>query len=459
MASGDEEALYGEELGVGALVADWLVEHVQYRGPVSTLYRARHARTGAPAALKVLLPQPSDVALRRFRREAATLQRLSHPNIVVVLGYGTLPDGRPFIAMEWLEGRDLAAELEVRGPLSPAEALEVLEQVGGALRAAHAAGVVHRDLKAQNVVRLSHEGEAPRVKLVDFGVAKGLTPDAPGASTLTLTGVSLGTPLSMAPEQIRGEPPDARTDLYAMGVLLFHLVTGQPPFRGATRHEVEDLHLNAPPPRPSEHAPVPAALDSVVLRSMGKRREDRYPDVDALLEALRRAVTGGATSERSVLAMALYAEARLHGALEASSLERLDALLEHVGGTARAAGLDVRLEGSGCLLAVAPLPHDAEAQRATRARILHAALELVEHVESGEAMRPVDLAITVHVAPLPAEEGGGADGLLHLPGWVAEPPGTGLVATAAALEGLETAIDAAPVSGARLGCWRVRRAR
>lgn len=230
MASGDEEALYGEELGVGALVSDWLVEQVHYRGPVSTLYRARHVRTGALAALKVLLPQPSDVALRRFRREAETLQRLRHPHIVDVLGYGTLADGRPFIAMEWLEGRDLAAELASRGPLSPGEALEVLEQVGGALRTAHQAGVVHRDLKAQNVVRLSTGSGAPRVKLVDFGVAKGLTPDAPGASTLTLTGVSLGTPLSMAPEQIRGEPPDARTDLYAMGVLLFQLVTGQPPF-------------------------------------------------------------------------------------------------------------------------------------------------------------------------------------------------------------------------------------
>ncbi|GEL72643.1 serine/threonine-protein kinase [Myxococcus virescens] len=457
MASGDEEALYGEELGVGALVSDWLVEQVHYRGPVSTLYRARHVRTWALAALKVLLPQPSDVSLRRFRREAETLQRLSHPHIVDVLGYGTLADGRPFIAMEWLEGRDLAAELASRGPLSPGEALEVLEQVGGALRTAHQAGVVHRDLKAQNVVRLSTGGGAPRVKLVDFGVAKGLTPDAPGASTLTLTGVSLGTPLSMAPEQIRGEPPDARTDLYAMGVLLFQLITGQPPFQGATRHEVEDLHLNAPPPRPSERAPVPAALDAVVLRSMGKRREDRYPDIDAWLDALRRAVKGSPTEDQPTLAVALYAEARLHGAVEPSSLERLDALLERVGGTARAAGLDVRLEGSGCLLAFAPLPPEAGAEQAARARVLHAALALVEFVTASEAPRPVDLAITVHVAELPREDSGG--GLLHLPGWVAEPPGTDLVATARALEGLETAFLATPVSAAGLGCWRVSRPR
>ncbi len=459
MAAGEEEALYGEELGAGALVADWLVERVHYRGPGSTLYRARHLRTGAPAALKVLLPQPSDIALRRFRREAETLQRLSHPHIVAVLGYGTLADGRPYIAMEWLEGRDLAAELEVRGPLSATEAWEVLVQVGGALRAAHQAGVVHRDLKAQNVVRLSREGAGPQVKLVDFGVAKGVTPEAPGASTLTLTGVSLGTPLSMAPEQIRGEPPDARTDLYAMGVLLFQLVTGQPPFQGATRHEVEDLHLNAPPPRPSERAPVPAALDAVVLRCMSKRREERFADVDALLEALRSAAQGGGAPARSTLAVALYAEARLRGAPQVSSLERLDALLEHVGGTARAAGLDVRLEGSGCLLAVSPLPLDAESQQAARGRVLQAALALVEQVEGGEAPRPVDLAITLHVAPLPTEDERGTDGLLYLPGWVAEPPGTGLVATGAVLDGLASGIVATPVSGARLGCWRVSRAR
>ncbi|MFP2912764.1 serine/threonine-protein kinase, partial [Pyxidicoccus sp. 3LFB2] len=251
---GGEEPLYGDELGAGALVGQWVVAHVHYRGPASTLYRAKDTRTGVSAALKVLHPQAAlgPTALRRFRREAATLQRLSHPHIVEVLGHGELPDGRAFIAMEWLEGRDLAAELAARGPLSPDEALEVLEQVGAALRAAHGAGVVHRDLKAQNVVRLSGRGEALLVKLVDFGVAKGLTPDSPGASTLTHTGVALGTPLSMAPEQIRGEPPDARTDLYAVGVLLFQLVTGQPPFQGTTRHEVEEQHLHAPPPRPTE---------------------------------------------------------------------------------------------------------------------------------------------------------------------------------------------------------------
>ncbi|MCP3144935.1 serine/threonine-protein kinase [Pyxidicoccus xibeiensis] len=444
MAPGGEEPLYGEELGAGALVGRWVVERVHYRGPVSTLYRARDSHSGAAAALKVLHSQSAATvtALRRFRREAATLQRLSHPNVVGVLGFGELPDGRPFIAMEWLEGRDLAAELAARGPLSPDEALEVVEQVGAALRAAHGAGVVHRDLKAQNVVRVSGRGEALHVKLVDFGVAKGLTPDAPGASTLTHTGVALGTPLSMAPEQIRGEPPDARTDLYALGVLLFQLVTGRPPFQGTTRHEVEEQHLHAPPPRPGEHAPVPAALDAVVLRCLAKQREDRYPDVDALLEELRGAVRGGHALARAGHAVALYAEARLKGAPAAAALERLDALLERASVAARGAGLDVRVEGSGCILAVAALPEDAAGARAVRARVLAAALELVE-----ETARPgpVELAVTLHMDRLPAREVPG--GLLHLPSWVTESTGPGLVATGAVLEGLHAGFVTEPTAG------------
>lgn len=449
MTTGGVESLYGEELRPGALVGRWVVERVHYRGLLSTLYRARDVSGGSLAALKVL-PTPastSDTSLRRFRREAATLQRLSHPHIVGVLDYGELPDGRPFIAMEWLEGRDLAAELAARGPLASREALEVLEQVGAALRVAHAAGVVHRDLKAQNVMKLSGSGETLLVKLVDFGVAKGLTPDAPGASSLTHTGVALGTPLSMAPEQIRGEVPDARTDLYALGVLLFQLVTGQPPFQGATRHEVEEQHLHAPPPRPAERAPVPAALDDVVLRCLAKRREDRYPDVGLFLEDLRRAVGGGRPRELVGHAVALYAEARLSRTPDAELLERMDSLLERTGALVRDAGLEVRVEGSGCLMALAPLPDDVDSERAVRERVLAAALDLLEGARASEAA--VELAITVHVDRHSTSEGRtrGGGSLMHLPGWVADSSGPGLVATEPALRDLESGFLAAPLPG------------
>ncbi|MBU8895168.1 serine/threonine protein kinase [Corallococcus sp. H22C18031201] len=443
MAPPGEEALYGEELRPGALVGPWVVVAVHAAGPVSSLYRARHVQDGTPAALKVLHSHASlaPLALRRFRREAATLQRLRHPHIVEVRGHGTLADGRPFIAMEWLEGRDLAAELAQRGPLSPREALEVMEQVGSALREAHAAGVVHRDLKPQNVVRLAGSGESPRVKLVDFGVAKGLRPGAPGNSTLTHTGTAMGTPLSMAPEQVRGEVPDTRTDLYALGVLLFQLVTGQPPFPGPTRHEVEEQHLHAPPPRPSERAPVPAALDAVVLRCLRKRREERYPDVDALMEDLRGAVRGTSARDAPEHAVALYAEGCAQALESAESLDALDAALERALRLARDAGLDARLEGCGCLLAMAALPEDMDAARELRARVLDAARTL--------ANLPVPLSLTVHVAGRSTE-----GGLARLPDWV-EPSGSaGVVASGAALRGLEDGLLLEPVRG-REDRWRV----
>jgi serine/threonine-protein kinase len=464
-----DESLYGEQLSAGALVGGYVVERVHHPGPLATLYRARDVRTGAPAALKVMHAQPASSrdALRRFRREAATLQRLRHPHIVEILDCGELPDGRPYIAMEWLEGRDLGAELAARGPLSPREALEVLEPVGAALAAAHGAGIIHRDVKPQNVVLRA--APTPEVKLVDFGVARSLRAEDV-SSTLTHTGMALGTPLSMAPEQIRGETPDARTDLYGLGVLLYQLVTGRPPFEGTTRHEVEEQHLHAPPPRASDRAPVPAALDAVVARCLEKRREERYPSVEAVLEDLRRAVREGGT--RPVPAVGLYAEARLEGAADAEALSALDALLERASEALRAAGLTV-VEGAGCLFAAAVLPEAEEDSQQARHEVLETALGLLSPLPPGEGRgegarpRPppprVTLALTVHVdLALPKRDTSGTpklsgDGLLQLSEWAGTHPGEGLVATSAALRELEAHFHVEPLAEAP-GLWRVRSA-
>jgi serine/threonine-protein kinase len=455
-----DESLYGEQLSAGALVGGYVVERVHHPGPLATLYRARDVRTGAPAALKVMHAQPASSrdALRRFRREAATLQRLRHPHIVEILDCGELPDGRPYIAMEWLEGRDLGAELAARGPLSPREALEVLEPVGAALAAAHGAGIIHRDVKPQNVVLRA--APVPEVKLVDFGVARSLRAEDV-SSTLTHTGMALGTPLSMAPEQIRGETPDARTDIYGLGVLLYQLVTGRPPFEGTTRHEVEEQHLHAPPPRASDRAPVPAALDAVVGRCLEKRREERYASVDAVLEDLRRAVREGGT--RPVPAVGLYAEARLEGAADAEALTQLDALLERAAEALRAAGLTVVVEGAGCLFAAAPLPEaEAESQQ-TRHQVLQTALGLLSPLPLGEGRGEgaCHLALTVHVDRAhPKRDTGGppklaGEGLLQLAEWTAAHPGQGLVATSAALKDLEAHFRVEPLAQAP-GLWRVK---
>jgi hypothetical protein len=448
------QSLYGEELLPGAQAGGYLVESTRYRGGMATLYRAREARTGAPVALKVMRPQFSTTrsALRRFQQEAETLRRLRHRYIVDILEHGALPDGRPFIAMEWLEGRDLAAELAARGPFSAREALELLEQVGSALRAAHGAGIIHRDLKAQNVVVLPGES-GPRVKLVDFGVAKLLTPEEGPGSAMTSTGWVLGTPLSMAPEQIRGETPDARTDLYALGVLLYQLVTGQPPFQGTTQVELEEQHLHAPVPAASDRAPVPAALDAVVRRCLEKRREDRYPDVDAVLVELRRAVLGGgAEPARPLLALGLYVEARVEGPADDAVLDEVDALLQWAGERMDAVGLRVMVEGSNFLLGVTALPEDVESARELRRRVLELALALAaEPVREPGASR-VSLVPTLHMdtAMLRPDTRGqprlGGGGLLRLSAWAGEHPGRGVVVTAAALAGLEGAFPAKALS-------------
>jgi serine/threonine-protein kinase len=293
-------------------------------------------------------------------------------------------------------------------------------------------------LKAQNVMVLPG-GAGPMLKLVDFGVAKLLAPEEPGMAA-TSTGLVLGTPLSMAPEQIRGETPDARTDLYGLGVLLYQLVTGQPPFQGTTQVELEEQHLHAPAPRASDRAPVPAALDAVVGRCLEKRREDRYPDVDAALEELRRAVRGERQGrENQVRALGLYVEARMEGRVDDATLDAVDALLERVRTRAGAVGLRVMVEGSNFLLGVTSLPDEATAEREARKRMLELALALAEEREGTR----VSLAPTLHVdtaTPRPDASGRpglGGGRLLRLSAWTGGHPGRGVVVTQEALAGLE----------------------
>ena len=285
-----EEELYGSDLGVGAVIGDYVIEDLRSRGGFASVYRAKRASDGRLAAVKVLHYHlaSSAVMTERFRQEADTVNRIRHPNIVDILDFGELRDGRPYFAMEWLSGRDLNEELAKRGRFSPAEALHVVERLADGLAAAHRVGVVHRDLKASNVLLVSGEG-GPIVKLVDFGIAKLL--DSPGVK-LTSTGTRLGTPHYMAPEQILGEEVDARTDIYAFGVLLFNMLTGAFPFDSPSPVKIEEMHLRQAPPAPSTRVALSPAIDAVVLRCLHKLSAMRYPSADAVAADFRAAVTG-----------------------------------------------------------------------------------------------------------------------------------------------------------------------
>ncbi|MBZ4420149.1 serine/threonine-protein kinase [Myxococcus sp. RHSTA-1-4] len=360
-APGAEVSLYGDELEPGALVGTWVVEGRVHAGVTAWLYRASHISTRSPAALKVLRAEYNHVSevLRRFKQEADTLQALRHPNIVEVLEYGELRDGRPWLAMEWLPGESIDRWLAHRGPFSTAEALTVMEELGGALHLAHLQGVLHRDLKAQNVMVIPR-AEGFTVKLVDFGIARVQVPE--GLSGLTSAGAVLGTPVAMAPEQIRGQAVDARTDLYALGVLLYQLLTGRLPFEGASAVEVEEQHLHAPPPRLGERVHAPPALEAVVQRCLAKRPEERWPDVPTFLDALREALAPAASTP---WAAGIYVDVRFPESHEEPSDEDLDArdaALDAARDTLDAAGWRFALEGGNALLAWHALPEGHEAR-------------------------------------------------------------------------------------------------
>ena len=285
-----EEPLYGEDLGVGARVGHYLIEELRGRGGFATIYRARHQTIGRMAAIKVLHRRliTSTTIVEQFIQEARAANMVAHPNIIDIYELDELPDGRPYLVMEWLAGSDLDQELRARGRFCTYEALGVLEELAAALSAVHRAGIVHRDLKASNVL-LAPNGASFAIKLVDFGIAKLLAADDRRGSDLSSSDARVGSPTNMAPEQLLDESVDPRTDIYALGILTYQLVTGRLPFTASTIVELEDMHLHAQAPRASDTAPVSPAIDAVIHRCMEKLPDARYQTVDEVMAALRRA--------------------------------------------------------------------------------------------------------------------------------------------------------------------------
>jgi serine/threonine-protein kinase len=255
------------------------------------VYRAEHLRLGRTVALKVLATElASDQGFReRFERESRLAALIDHPNIIPVYEEGEA-DGLLFIAMRWVEGSDLREILEREGPLDPERVVVLIEQVAAALDAAHERGLLHRDVKPGNVLVTAGARQTEHVYLTDFGIAKLMS-----ASALTRTGSFLGTPDYAAPEQFEGKELDPRADVYALGCLLFHCLSGHRPFERTEEVAVMYAHLNEPPPAISTvRQDVPRAFDDVIARAMAKRRDDRYPTCLEVALAARAALRGQA---------------------------------------------------------------------------------------------------------------------------------------------------------------------
>ncbi|RME88860.1 MAG: hypothetical protein D6770_06025 [Anaerolineae bacterium] len=278
---------------IGQHVGRYHVLELLGEGGMATVYRAHDTRLDRDVALKVIrrgaIP-PAHLAetLARFEREAKSLARLSHPNIVKVLDYGE-QDGVPYLVMEYVPGGTLKQRLaHLQGaPMPWQEAARWLAPIARALEHAHQHGIVHRDIKPSNI--LISEDERPM--LSDFGIVKVLSGE--GASDLTATGVGIGTPEYMAPEQAGGEPIDHRCDIYSLCVVLYEMVTGHRPFQGDSPMSVLVKHVSEPLPDPRHFAPhLPEDVVLVLQKGLAKRPEERFPHMGALAEALERMARG-----------------------------------------------------------------------------------------------------------------------------------------------------------------------
>jgi len=270
----------------GTMLGEYRIERQIGEGAMGRVFAAVHPVIGKRAAIKVLTrEQCADPhAVTRFLDEARVVNQIGHPNIVDIFAFGELPDGRHYFAMELLDGETLGARIR-REPLMLGETCSVIRSLARALDAAHAKGIVHRDLKPDNVFLVAVRGEPPVVKLLDFGIAKLSFLDP--ADERTAIGAMMGTPQYIAPEQARGLRIDGRADIYALGGILFELVTGRPVFFSDNTPEVLMKHLTEPPPRPSQVARVPPELDELIVAMLAKDPEQR-PSLDQVCEVIDR---------------------------------------------------------------------------------------------------------------------------------------------------------------------------
>src|SRR3989441_5843546 len=264
-------------------------------GGMSFVYLAREVSTGQAVAIKVLSPKLATdrSSVERLRREAGLAMRLDHPNVCRILRLGESEDGLIYLVMPFLKG-ELLSDREVRGgPMGLAAGIDVLRQVCAGLHHAHELQIVHRDLKPENIMLVAEDTGRDRAVVMDFGLAKERRAD-PAIAKLTATGIILGTPEFMSPEQIPGKPLDARSDIYALGIVAFEMFTGKLPFQGRNAQEMMIARLRGRPVPIRQYRPdVPAALEKALARAMATDADARYATALEFAEALTAQASPG----------------------------------------------------------------------------------------------------------------------------------------------------------------------
>jgi eukaryotic-like serine/threonine-protein kinase len=279
---------------LGTVLADRVrVERAIARGGMGKVYYGEQVGMRRPCAIKILDPRLAGGAdtmefARRFLLEASTAAKLTHPNVVTIFDYGETADGACFIAMEYLEGRSVSEELKKQGRVAPERAIHIAKQVCRALREAHAIGVVHRDMKPGNVFLVKQDDDDDFVKVLDFGLVKETSPS--DSQDHTQIGQIMGSPRYMAPEQVQGKTVDSRTDIYSLGVMLYAMLSGKPPFDKATELATMMAQVSDVPPPLASVAPdlvLPPGLDAVVMKCLAKNPDDRFSSMEELITALK----------------------------------------------------------------------------------------------------------------------------------------------------------------------------